>query len=354
MLQECGERLLRAIYDPDSTEEEINRANELFLEESEQSSIHEANKVLVALTEAFNCGDPTRTAFVASICEYLVDAGCDPSCFGQCLVKKLQNLFESCSQLFDACVQNIDQNVEGVGTNPELFDEVKMDKSQQMPEETLAWDTLHHLWPPAISFFERNAEYRDAAKSLLPIAKKLSPNHEGAHWIHLMVSVLTDEPILVIEPRTKLGFSGRINGIVDNFQLHTFLMDVFPKAHFWTTTRISSFMRSVIDGTGPQKTEQTITGRWNLYTWRALKQDLSLPDEKTWDSADDWIWGEGTPADIELFEGYRVILLGPSSYERSWRLQRIFDGLPASVEVSQKLSKKEVGHWLQKIAAASR
>ena len=157
MLQKCGESLLRAIYDPDSTEEQINESNELFLEKFKESSIEEANRVLADLTEAFNCGDPCRSGFVASICSYMVEAGCDPSCFGEPLIRKLEKLLKSSLKLFDVCVLDMKENTQEEADR-DLFEEVRIAKSQEMPEETVAWDTLDRFWPATISFFEKNSE----------------------------------------------------------------------------------------------------------------------------------------------------------------------------------------------------
>ena len=58
------------------------------------------------------------------------------------------------------------------------------------------------------------------------------------------------------------------------------------------------------------------------------------------------------PADIPLFENQRVVLLGPAPYERSWQSQRVFDKLPAELEVEQVLSEQEVETWLARMLAA--
>lgn len=81
---------------------------------------------------------------------------------------------------------------------------------------------------------------------------------------------------------------------------------------------------------------------------RALSGHFSLPD----DSSAFWIWNEGTPADIPVFDGRRVILLGPASYPRSWQSQRMFDNLPAKLEIEHKLTKDEIQDWLQRMLTA--
>ena len=111
-------------------------------------------------------------------------------------------------------------------------------------------------------------------------------------------------------------------------------------------------MAQVARGLGPQQTNDGVTGAWNLYNWQALRPDLTLPGME--DGTTHWIWGEGSPEDIATFEGHRVVLLGPPSYQRSWTSQRMFAGLPADLSVERKLNKEEVRQWLRRLAAAPR
>jgi hypothetical protein len=77
-----------------------------------------------------------------------------------------------------------------------------------------------------------------------------------------------------------------------------------------------------------------------------------LPDTKGQGGTKHWIWNEGVPDDIPVFENRRVILLGPPSYSRGWTAQRLFNGLPARVEVERVLKGSEVDEWIKRLAAA--
>lgn len=140
-----------------------------------------------------------------------------------------------------------------------------------------------------------------------------------------------------------------MTGIVDNFQLHTLLIDVFPLEGLFPRRRIAKQIVDVANGHGPQQARDTIIGTWNLYNWTAVQANLKLPAP---DSSPHWIWGEGRPEDIPVFEGHRVVFLGPPSYTRSWRLQRTFLRLSAEIQRSRTLNKCEVTAWLQRMAAA--
>ena len=102
-------------------------------------------------------------------------------------------------------------------------------------------------------------------------------------------------------------------------------------------------------GNGPQQVSEMVTSVWNLYTWQALGPGLTLPDGSDYDTGRHWKWYEGVPLDIVVFEGRRVILLGPPSYPRSWQAQRLFDKLPAALDIERALTKAECGNWLEQM-----
>jgi hypothetical protein len=168
---------------------------------------------------------------------------------------------------------------------------------------------------------------------------------EGADWIGLVLRVLHEEPFVAIEPATRAGIAGRMSGIVDNFQLHTLLMASMPGPG----RRVSASAASIARGEGEQQSDETIVGAWNLYVHEAFR-DGTLP------SAGDpqairhlFIWNEGTPADIPVLDGHRVILLGEPSYERVWESARTFPHLPATLD-ARELSDDEVSSWLERLS----
>ena len=55
---------------------------------------------------------------------------------------------------------------------------------------------------------------------------------------------------------------------------------------------------------------------------------------------------------MPVFDGHRVILLGPPAYTRFWGSQRQFANLQARFEIEQRLTKPEVHDWLDRMAAA--
>jgi len=221
-----------------------------------------------------------------------------------------------------------------------------------LPEQNAAWGALEQFWRPAIAVFSVSAQARAAARPLRDWAAKISGYHEAGHWLRLMLSVLDNEPILAIEPETTLGIIARISGVVDNFQLNVLLMDKFPSSELFARRRVPQQVVDVACGDGPQETDDTVTAVWNMYSWEAIFAGFTLPSADDYHASDLWISNEGIPEDIPVFDGRRVILLGPASYPRFWRSQRMFGNLRASLEIERQLPKDEIYDWLQRMVAA--
>jgi hypothetical protein len=144
-----------------------------------------------------------------------------------------------------------------------------------------------------------------------------------------------------------------MSGIADNFQLNVLLMDAFPRG-LLSRRRVPEHAVRVARGEGAGKPGETVSGVWNLYAWTALGRDARLPDPGNFGMREHWIWNEGKPADIPVFEGHRVVLLGPPSYHRGWGLSRPFDRLKAELTVDKRMTKPDVRQWLDRMAAAPR
>ena len=278
----------------------------------------------------------------------LIEAGYDPHTVSEKLFAQIEKLLVSSIKLYDICMQEMPDESDEEIDPYEKFSEIEAQKLEEFPTEANAWRSLTELELPMVSIMSADPSIRATAKRLQESYEHLLPYHPGAHWPACLMSVLEKEPILVIEPESKLGIKGEISGIADNFQLHVLLMARFPHTDRYES-RISSESLAVASGEGPQKGGETITGTWNLYSYKVLNKKPLLPDLDDYESNKHWAWGEGKPMDIPVFSGYRVILLGPPSYHRIISSQRYFSALPADIYNIKNLSKTEVDSWLEKI-----
>lgn len=349
MLNEPLQNLIDLARDPSADEEALREAAQEFLNAASQAKPKEANAALATLAGHIGLDDLAKAAFLALVCGALVEEGRDPSPMIEPLNQRLQYLLESAAELADACRARLPQAQEDDQDNDEEFERVLEEVAGEMPLESDAWQALNQFWRPAIAVFSISEQARAAARHLRELAGNIAEFHEGGHWLRLMLSVLDNDPILAIEPDTGVGMLARITGVVDNFQLNVLLMDGFPGKG---ARRVSKRVAEVARGIGPQQTDDNVTGAWNLYTWGAVKPGLKLADPGKDEKY--WIWNEGVPDDIPVFEGRRVILLGPPTYSRTWRSQRMFDKLPAKLECERVLSEAEVDDWLQRMLSAMR
>ena len=346
--------LIATVRNAGSTEADLDDAARSFIETVVSASAGDAADALSAVAGLFSLEDMKRAGFLALVCGILVDGGCDPSAIARPLHERLHSLLEAAAALADACRARMPKSEsEDQDQDPdEAFEVIRRELASELPIETAAWEALSRFWSPAIVVFSFCASARAAARGLRDLATSIADHHEAGHWLGLMLSVLDDEPILVIEPRTGLGILGRISGVVDNFQLNVLLMDGFPNPGLMAGRRVPQRVADVARGTGPQQTEDTVTGVWNLHTWRAVGPDLQLPDPDDLAASAEWIWNEGSPADVPVFQGRRVVLLGPPAYARTWGSQRVFAKLPARLECERQLTKDEVADWLRRMVAA--
>jgi hypothetical protein len=270
-------------------------------------------------------------------------------------------LVSEAKRLFDAALPLMPDERDGGGDENaeqeqvdrgEVFEKLRQQLAERLPQENHAWELLGEIWPAAIAVLSRSPSARAAARPLREPAHAISEFHAAGHWLWQMLSVLDKEPLLVIEPQTSLGIVGTISGISENFQLNVLLMDQFPQRGWFARRRVPKRVADISRGIGPQQSEELVTSVWNLYTWQAIQPGLSLPDPNDYGGGGHWVWNEGIPEDIPVFEGRRVVLLGPRSYPRSWRSQRTFNLLPAELAIERRLTAAEARDWLQRMLAA--
>lgn len=333
-----------------STDAELNAVAQSFFDAISTVSRDEANAALRTLSQHFNLANPSRSGFLALICGTLIERGCDPLAIAAPLTERLAILLKSSVELANTCAE---QSTDSEGDDPiENFEQKRARNAATMEEQNAAWEALHQFWRPAIVVYSLDAQARSSARHLRTLAAQISEFHDAGHWLALMLAVLDDEPLVAIEPQTRLGIVGRISGIVDNFQLNVLLMDGFPNPGLLRRRRVTQEVAAIANGKGPQQSGHTVTGVWNLYTWKAIGPGLTLPDANDYGANDHWVWNEGCPDDIPVFDGHRAVLLGPASYPRSWQSQRMFNHLAANIEIERKLTKDEVSDWLKRMAAA--
>lgn len=313
-----------------------------------------AREALATLASGLYSLDPEPAGVASRVVGAIVESGHDPRPARPAMLAALQ-------QTLPVCAAIADQARAEIGQPPEHLDEDEADEwlaereaqalneaARRRPAAAIAWQRLHEVWPGAIALFSVDPEARAEAQDLAAIAERIEDVHAAAGWLRAMLTVLHDEPYVAIEPESRTAVSGRISGIVENFQLSTLLMAAFPRDE----PLVSEAAVAVARGEGPQQIEETVTGAWNLFTFEALQPGGKLPDAADVSQSHTWIWNEGIPADIPLLDGHRVILLGAAPHSRRWQAQRMFLKLPARL-TADVLAEDVVEGWLERIEAAA-
>ncbi|MEV5836214.1 hypothetical protein [Nocardia sp. NPDC052112] len=144
--------------------------------------------------------------------------------------------------------------------------------------------------------------------------------------------VLDDEPIIVLHRETGTGYTMRMTGIGDNFQLHTLLADaLIGGGHIPGEAPAAEAVAMCRDMPGMVHT----TGSFNLVA----------PDGS-------WIWNEGTPSDIPVVDGTRLLVLDPPPYPRTWPAGRFFPDMVGDLTLERVLTEAETAAWFQHVSPA--
>lgn len=200
------------------------------------------------------------------------------------------------------------------------------------------WDTLNLWQMPATSILQLDPAVRAAfphREELLEGCRELAETQPGLTWLSGLLTVLDGERLLVLHRPTGRGYEVTIAGLGDNFQLH-------------------SLLAAALDG----PVEEGLLGdleldpRWAAVATDAPAEDFGGTAEGRFNPADGtgaWIWNEGRPSDIPLFEGRRVVVLDPPAYARSWNNDRKYPMMAGHLSLDRILPEAEAAEWLGKV-----
>jgi hypothetical protein len=223
-----------------------------------------------------------------------------------------------------------------------------------------AWAFYFHmpLAMGAIAHLSKSKSLRATARSrpeLLAEAHNLDVvSREDPTYLTCMFRVLDDEPLVVLHPAERKGFAVRLTAVADVLQLDTLMAATLigdPAAGWLPGTRPSPEIVSAVTD-GQVRFDLSVDGVFNLWRWSALRSDGTLPVGLT--PSELLLPWNAFPADIPLFEGTRVLLIGPRFPPQNWPGTRRYRDMPGALAVERVLPPDEVADWLMKIAAAPR
>ncbi|WP_338702783.1 hypothetical protein V2W30_35945 [Streptomyces sp. Q6] len=206
-------------------------------------------------------------------------------------------------------------------------------------ERAMAWWTLPQ-WEMASVAMLNHPSVRtglDAARRAELLTALRAVEEASGHDFKCLtyaLLVLDDEPLIVIDRPSGTGYALRMTGLGDTFQLHTLLADrLAGGGHlpgYVPTPREVAVCR---DAPGQVPTKGTF--------------NLVAPDGG-------WIWNEGTPSDIPVVEGSRLLVLDPPPYERGWPAGRFFPGMTGDLVLERVLTAEETARWSAHVLPAGK
>ncbi|MDR7276694.1 hypothetical protein [Catenuloplanes atrovinosus] len=201
-----------------------------------------------------------------------------------------------------------------------------------------AWFTGEH-WVQPVLYLAQRRDVRAALpqRDRLTAAVEATRDHlETAGWLHGLLLVLDDAPLIVLHRESGRGFEVTISGIGDNFQLHTLLTAALMGGDRGLPGERPSEEEIAAATDGPElEPEGGMIGRVNLV-----------------DGEGTWIWNEGRPADIPVYDGARVVVLDPPPYRRTWSTGRPYPLMVPSV-TAEELPAAEAARWLSRVKPAA-
>jgi hypothetical protein len=174
------------------------------------------------------------------------------------------------------------------------------------------------------------AERRTRLLEALRVVQEASGHDFKCLWYALLV--LDDEPLIALHRPTGTGYALRMSGIGDNFQLHTLLAGALVGGgHVPGQAPSAQEVAVCRDAPGQVPT----TGSFNLVT-----------------PGGEWVWNEGTPTDIPVVDGVRLLVLDAPPYQRGWPAGRFFPGMKGDLVLERVLDGDETRAWLARCEPA--
>jgi hypothetical protein len=338
-------QLNTVVGSPDTTPQAAMDALRAVFQAAQTSDRSEREKALPTLASLVESTNPVIASMIAICCGALVEIGTDPALAFDAVWSRIGSILPDAQAYLTLC--------QAEGAEPD-DPQVMQRLGPEHPDEANAWNALGNFYRAAVAMLSRSKALRKKAHAdtgTIELLAALSSAHGGADWLNQLLAVLDDEALIVLHPGEKRGYRVRIAGVGDNFQLHTLLADTLigaPEQGWLPGQRpdpqvAANARDGAVEGL-------SAVGTFNLYNWDALDENGDLPAGQI--DTVKWIWGEGIPADIRVFEGTRIILLGPPPYQRGWNAERRFSGMVGELEVIEKLAPETVQAWLDRLAAA--
>lgn len=344
-LQNAMLHLTTTADSPYSDESDRVLALQGVVDSARRADITDINKALGHLTNLIDSTDDMMASMISVGAGALVEFGGDPSIAFSSVLERTWKTAQAANRFAQQCLVEGVFDAEDIATGMQILAEKHPDNAQN-------WQFLDKLYLPVITMTSRSKSVRAEMKqnhSFCTLIADLAPYHTGANWLHKMCQVLDDESIIVLHPKVEQGYSIKISGIADNFQLHILLADALigDTSQGWLSGERPD--PDIVNAMKDQQPDSDLTavGVFNLVQMSGLDANGQL--SAATDNSEHWIWNEGIPADIQKLNGKRIILLQDPPYQRSWNAVRPFSGMKGEISDVTQLSLSDYKQYIERI-----
>jgi hypothetical protein len=346
LLDSCDE-LIQAVSqrDPERLSRVMQRvASAATISKPEQVNAGVAKLLPVVETIEYGPG-----ADLAKLAGALTDFGSDVTAVLPVLVRRAARAMELAARLASVYASGY-----GAGTTSgDRADKLPDPESPDQYEPTVRWLTAgpgqlpeaeaHEMtqawfaggdWVQPVMYLCQRKDVRAALpdRERLTVAAAAVRDHIGtAQWLHGLLQVIDDAPLIVLHRPTGRGYKLTISGIGNNSQLRTLL----------ASTLIGSERRGLLPGKKPSKSEVAASSEGPDLTPRGgITGQFNLADGNG-----GRISNEGLPADIPLLRGERVIVLDTPVQSPFWNAGRAYPLMKPEITLQRHLSGTEAAEW---------
>lgn len=331
---------------------------------------HQLDRTIERLLAALDAPHAQAGGIVAFLCGTAVEAGGSPEPVARALLAKLPGLLDAAgaaqSELEKLDELDPDADADGgrqVGARLLHADSVQT-VVDAYPDATRAFFAIDLFCRPLIAALTRaptllHSADADAVRAGL---YAFEDTFECAHFLARLLRVPIDEEWIVIDPTIERAFEMRVSGVANAFQVYCLLHDALGReATVWQrlfgrgsgllpTGRPPGELVAVASGAGPQRTDHTYTPPFTLFRWSAIVSG-AVP---SMGSVHDWYSNSAVPAELTMFEGCRIAVLGHFGIRMLLPVAREFEALRADVTILRQLEGPSVGALLRRLADAPR
>ncbi|MGW0601217.1 hypothetical protein ACWD11_29385 [Streptomyces sp. NPDC002776] len=310
--------------EPDRAEDAFHELYRSFQDAAPQEAAQAAPRLAALLPEV----PPGPRATIAVIVGACVERGADPA---PCAPYVFVELAETLAAVGEFCERWAETgggdfpDPEPGEADPALFERAGWEPALawlSMPQWEMA--SLAMLNHPAVRTALDGSLRARLLRAVRTVAE--ASGHEFKCLTYALL-VLDDEPLVVLHRPTGTGYRLRMSGIGDNFQLHTLLADVLVGGGH-------------VPGRAPSPQEAAVCRDAPGQVHTVGSFNLVAP-------GGEWVWNEGTPADIPVVDGVRLLVLDPPPYERSWPSGRFFPHMKGDLVLERVLDAAETRYWLE-------